>query len=93
MRAEPQGGTFRRTTFPVSTGEILEEELTKPLVLTKYPLAKDIGVLPQRIGDIVTGKRAISAISAITANTDLRLCRYLGMNDSWWAVKISGPFS
>ncbi|MFT5934597.1 MAG: plasmid maintenance system antidote protein VapI [Hydrogenophaga sp.] len=35
---------------------------------------------PQRIGDIVAGKRAISA------NTDLRLCRYLGMNDGWWAA-------
>ena len=61
-----------RTVPPVSPGEMLEEEFLKPLGLTKYRLAKDIGVPPQRIGDIVAGKRAI------TADTDLRLCRYFG---------------
>ena len=63
---------------PVSPGEMLEEEFLKPLGLTKYRLAKDIGVPPQRIGDIVAGKRAI------TADTDLRLCRYFGLSDGWW---------
>ena len=63
---------------PVSSGEMLEEEFLKPLGLTKYRLAKDIGVSPQRIGDIVAGKRAI------TADTDLRLCRYFGLSDGWW---------
>lgn len=63
---------------PVSPGEMLEEEFLKPLGLTKYRLAKDIGVPPQRIGDIVMGKRAI------TADTDLRLCRYFGLSDGWW---------
>ena len=58
-----------RTVAPVSPGELLGEEFLKPLGLTKYRLAKDIGVPPQRIGDIVAGKRAI------TADTDLRLCR------------------
>ncbi len=67
-----------RTVTPVSPGEMLEEEFLKPLGLTKYRLAKDIGVPPQRIGDIVAGKRAI------TADTDLRLCRYFGLNDGWW---------
>jgi antitoxin HigA-1 len=67
-----------RTVAPVSPGEMLEEEFLKPLGLTKYRLAKDIGVPPQRIGDIVAGKRAI------TADTDLRLCRYFGMSDGWW---------
>jgi addiction module HigA family antidote len=57
---------------------MLEEEFLKPLGLTKYRLAKDIGVPPQRIGDIVAGKRAI------TADTDLRLCRYFGQSDGWW---------
>jgi addiction module HigA family antidote len=57
---------------------MLEEEFLKPLRLTKYRLAKDIGVPPQRIGDIVAGKRAI------TADTDLRLCRYFGLSDGWW---------
>jgi addiction module HigA family antidote len=57
---------------------MLEEEFLKPLGLTKYRLAKDIGVPRQRIGDIVAGKRAV------TADTDLRLCRYFGLSDGWW---------
>ena len=40
--------------------------------------AEDVGVPPQRIGDIVAGKRAV------TADTDLRLCRYFGLSDGWW---------
>jgi addiction module HigA family antidote len=67
-----------RTVAPVSPGEMLEEEFLKPLGLTKYRLAKDIGVPAQRIGEIVAGKRAI------TADTDLRLCRYFGLSDGWW---------
>ena len=63
---------------PVSLGEMPDEEFLKPLGLTKYRLAKDIGVPPQRIGDIVAGKRAV------TADTDLRLCRYFGLSDVWW---------
>lgn len=50
----------------------------KPLGLSKYRLAKDIDVPPQRIGDLVAGKRSI------TADTDLRLCRYFGLSDGWW---------
>lgn len=69
---------FMRAVAPVSPGEMLEEEFLKPLSLSKYRLAKEIGVPAQRIGDIVAGKRAI------TANTDLRLCRYFGLSDGWW---------
>ena len=57
---------------------MLEEEFLKPLGLTKYRLAKDIGVPAQRIGEIVSGKRAV------TADTDLRLCRYFGLSGGWW---------
>ena len=67
-----------RTVLPVSPGEMLEEEFLKPLGLTKYRLSKDIGVPPQRIGEIVSGKRTV------TADTDLRLCRYFGLSDGWW---------
>jgi len=67
-----------RTVLPVTPGEMLEEEFLKPLGLTKYRLAKDIGVPAQRIGEIVSGKRAV------TADTDLRLCRYFGLSDGWW---------
>ena len=69
---------MKRKIAPISPGEMLEEEFLKPLRLTKYPLAKDIGVPPQRIGDIVAGKRAI------TADTDLRLCKYFGLSAGWW---------
>ena len=67
-----------RTVPPVSPGEVLNEEFLKPLGLTRYRLAKDIGVPAQRIGDIVAGKRTI------TADTDLRLCRHFGLSDGWW---------
>ena len=67
-----------RTVLPVSPGEMLEEEFLKPLGLSKYRLAKDIGVPAQRIGEIVSGKRSV------TADTDLRLCRYFGLSDGWW---------
>lgn len=67
-----------RTVAPVSPGEMLDEEFLKPLGLSKYRLAKDIGVPAQRIGEIVAGRRAI------TADTDLRLCRYFGLSDGWW---------
>ena len=62
----------------MTPGEVLEEEFLKPLGLTKYRLAKDIGVPAQRIGEIVAGRRSI------TADTDLRLCRYFGLSDGWW---------
>lgn len=67
-----------RTVAPVSPGEMLNEEFLKSLGLTKYRLAKDIGVHAQRIGDTVAGKRAV------TADTDPRLCRYFGLSDGWW---------
>lgn len=63
---------------PVSPGEMLEEEFLKPLSMSKYRLAKGIGVPAQRIGDIVMGKRGI------TADTDLRLCKFFGLSDGWW---------
>jgi len=73
-----------RTVAPVSPGQMLDEEFLKPLGLTKYRLAKDIGVPLQRVGDIVAGKRAI------TADTHLRLRRYFGLGDGWW---LSGQAS
>jgi addiction module HigA family antidote len=62
----------------VTPGEMLEEEFLKPLGLSKYRLAKEIGVPDQRIGEIVAGTRSI------TSDTDLRLCRYFGLSDGWW---------
>jgi antitoxin HigA-1 len=63
---------------PIHPGEILLEEFLKPLGISQYRLAKEIGVPAQRIGDIVAGKRAI------TADTDLRLCRFFGLSEGYW---------
>jgi len=67
-----------RKPKPVSPGEMLAEEFLKPLGMSNYRLAKEIGVPAQRIGEILAGKRSI------TANTDLRLCRFFGLSDGWW---------
>lgn len=67
-----------RKLKPVSPGEMLAEEFLKPLGMSNYRLAKEIGVPAQRIGEILAGKRAISA------DTDLRLCRFFGLSDGWW---------
>lgn len=63
---------------PVNPGELLMEEFLIPMGITRYRLAKEIGVPPQRVGDIVAGKRAI------TADTDLRLCRFFGLSNGYW---------
>ena len=63
---------------PVTPGEMLQEEFLTPLGLTAYRVAKDIGVPETRVYDILAGKRAI------TAETDLLLCRYFGLTDGWW---------
>ncbi|MDE2322007.1 MAG: HigA family addiction module antidote protein [candidate division NC10 bacterium] len=67
-----------RKLKPVTPGELLREEFLIPMGLTQYRLAKEIGVPAQRIGDIVAGKRAI------TADTDLRLCRFFGLSNGYW---------
>ena len=63
---------------PVSPGELLLEEFLLPMGITRYRLAKEIGVPAQRIGEIVAGRRAI------TADTDLRLCRFFGLSNGYW---------
>ena len=63
---------------PVTPGELLLEEFLVPMGITKYRLAKEIGVPAQRIGEIVAGRRAI------TADTDLRLCRFFGLSNGYW---------
>jgi len=62
----------------ITPGEILEEDFLKPLGLTQYRLAVDIGVPPRRINEIVKGQRAI------TADTALRLGRYFKMSPQFW---------
>ncbi len=63
---------------PVTPGELLLHEFLVPMGISQYRLAKEIGVPAQRIGEIVAGRRAV------TADTDLRLCRFFGLSDGYW---------
>ena len=66
------------TRKPVTPGELLLEEFLVPMGISQYRLAKAIDVPAQRIGEIVAGKRSI------TADTDLRLCKFFGLSDGYW---------
>ena len=63
---------------PTHPGEVLMEEFIKPLEISQYRLAKDINVPPRRINEIVHGKRAVSA------DTALRLGKYFGVSPEFW---------
>ena len=63
---------------PVHPGEVLLEDFIKPLGLSQYRVAKDIGVPTLRITQIVRGQRSI------TADTALRLARYFGTSANVW---------
>jgi len=63
---------------PIHPGEILLEEFLKPMNISQYRLALDIGVPARRINEIVHGKRSISA------DTALRLSRHFGMSERFW---------
>jgi len=62
----------------ITPGEILQEDFLKPLGLSQYRLALDIGVPPRRINEIVKGERAI------TADTALRFARFFNMSAQFW---------
>ena len=62
----------------ITPGEILEEDFLKPMGLSQYRLAKDIGVPARRINEIVKGERGI------TADTALRLGRFFKMSAQFW---------
>ena len=63
---------------PIHPGEILLEEFLLPMQISQYRLAKDVSVPPRRINEIVHGKRAI------TADTALRLAKYFGTSERFW---------
>ena len=67
----------REVPYP-KPGEILQEEFLSPMGITAYRLAKDIGVQQRRIGEIISGERAI------TVYTGLRMARYFGTSDEFW---------
>jgi addiction module HigA family antidote len=68
----------RKQLDPIHPGEILREDLMRPLGITVSALARDIGVPANRISQIVNGKRALSA------DTALRLGKYFGMSPEIW---------
>lgn len=68
---------MRKVAYP-TPGEILSEEFLKPMGISGYRLAKNIGVSQIRISEIISGKRAI------TVDTGLRLSKYFGLNDGFW---------
>jgi len=68
---------MRKVPYP-HPGEILIEEFLKPMGITQYRLAKEIGVPQRRIGEIVAGTRGI------TADTGLRLSRFFGVSEGFW---------
>ena len=67
-----------RKLAPVHPGEVLLEEFLTPMAISQYRLTLDISVPPRRINEIVHGKRAISA------DTALRLARYFGTSERFW---------
>lgn len=68
----------KRDFPPIHPGEILQSEFLEPLGVSQYRLAKDIGVTPRRINEIVHGRRSV------TADTALRLGRYFNMEAQFW---------
>ena len=69
---------MKRQIPPVHPGEILMEDFLKPMGITQYKLAKSMGVPQRRIGEIIAGKRSI------TADTALRLARVFGTDAQSW---------
>jgi len=63
---------------PINPGEILREDFLEPLGISINQLSRDLSVPPNRISEIVNGKRAI------TADTALRLQRYFGIEAQFW---------
>lgn len=62
----------------ITPGELLRDEFLVPMGISQYRLAKETGIPAQRIGQIVLGRRSV------TADTDLRLCRFFGLSDGYW---------
>lgn len=69
---------MKKTLPNVHPGEVLLEEFLKPMGISQNALARAIDVPPRRINEIVLGKRAISA------DTALRLARALGTSEQFW---------
>jgi addiction module HigA family antidote len=74
-----------RKLAPIHPGEVLQADFLEPLGVSQYRLAQDISVPARRINEIVHGKRAVSA------DTALRLARYFGTTERFW-LNLQGRF-
>jgi addiction module HigA family antidote len=74
-----------RKHSPVHPGEFLQEDFLLPHGISQYRLAKELSVPPRRINEIVLGKRAI------TADTALRLARFFGTSETFW-INLQGRY-
>ena len=74
----PLGGSVAKKLAPIHPGEVLLADFLEPLQLSQYRLAHSISVPPRRINEIVHGKRAI------TADTALRLARFFETSEQFW---------
>ena len=62
----------------IHLGEVIMEEFLKPLGISQNRLAREIGVTPRRVNEIVLGKRSV------TADTAIRLAYYFGTSEEFW---------
>jgi addiction module HigA family antidote len=69
---------MKKKTKPIHPGEILLEDFLQPMGISQYRLARSISVPPRRVNEIVHGKRAI------TADTALRLSLFFGLSENYW---------
>ena len=62
-----------------AVGEVLASEFLEPMNISQNTLAKALGIPQNRLSDIINGKRGVSA------DTDLRLCKYFGLTDGYFS--------
>jgi antitoxin HigA-1 len=75
---EKEGQRMGKTLPPIHPGETIKADVLQPLGMSVNQLAKDLGITAARLNDIVLGRRGI------TADTALRLARYLGTTAEFW---------
>ncbi len=78
LKPAPMRSKLLTTTELVPPGEVLLEEFLRPMGVSQYRLSLALGVPESRINAIVKGRRSI------TADTDLRLCRFFGLSEGFW---------
>jgi len=73
----------------IHPGEVLLEEFLKPMNISQYRLAKDAGIPPMRVSEIVRGKRAATAIIDLRSSPGNRLAKLSGGRNGQWSIRIN----